>query len=646
MLDRDYGPYRLIRRLGRGGMADVYLATHGPAGTLVALKLVEQRADRDSEEVCEAERRGAILQDQFGRVDEHVPRVHAFGADLGYFFIDMEYVDGEDLAERLGRAPLCAADAARIAAEICEFLDRAHHFEATVDDAQVRGIIHADIKPKNVRINQAGQVKVLDFGIAKGLALSRKLTRNDFGSLAYLSPERLDSGEVDVHVDFWSVGVLLYEMLSGRPPFEADSNPRLEALIRRREPPPPLPDPCPPALQRIVLKLLAGDLRRRYTSAADIRADLDAFRAGAPTRADREWLADTDAEVTRRTLGEPDGPPSAEETRRTIAAPAEGGGAATEGPSSPVDAGWAGLRDGLPPPAPTPRWARRARRWAAAAALLAGIGLVGNEVLVSSDAKQLRVDLATGEGPAMQGLWTRYQDLTHRSLLGLGLVGVRGPLKERLTAQAERVIADYRQDEPAVREAQWRDASLWLTNVLHLDPGDSRAAARLHYCEAQLQRITGEARKRKHQPSLPPFHEAIARFEEAARLDPGWPDPYLGLARVYIYGAEDLDKAIAAEHEAESRGYRPGNRELVQLGDGYRARADRMRREAAGVRGLDQEKACLQKAADDYRQALAVYGKAIGFGEVSTAMRQVQARLDDVQKRLTELSSTTGTGGA
>jgi serine/threonine-protein kinase len=643
MLERDYGPYRLIRRLGRGGMADVYLATDGRTGALVALKLVEQRPDRDSQEICDAERRGAILQDQFGRVDEHVPRVHAFGASDGHFYIDMEYVDGEDLAERIGRGPLPADTATWIAAEVCEFLDRAHRFEATVDDTKVRGIIHADIKPKNVRLNQAGQVKVLDFGIAKGLALSRKLTRNDFGSLAYLSPERLDTGEVDVQVDCWSVGVLLYEMLASRPPFDADSTPHLEALIRRREPPPPLPDPCPPPLQRIVLKLLAGDARRRYESAADIRSDLERFRAGATTRADSEWLGD-DAAATRRTVPEPDGGEPGERTHRALAAPAtrvEVDDQATRRTTTPPAGGAPPEAGGLATPPPRPPRHSRARRWAAVAALLAGIGLVGNEVLVSSDAKQLRLDLATSAGPAMQGLWTRYQELAHRSLLGLALVGVRGPLKERLTAQAERVVTDYRQDEPAVREAQWRDAAAWLTNVLHLDPGDTRAASRLNYCDAQLQRITGEARKRKHQPSGPPFHEAIARFEEAARLDPSWPDPYLGLARVYVYGIEDLDKAIAALREAESRGYRPGNRELVQLADGYRSRADRVRREAAAVRGLGQEKECLQKAADDYRQALDLYGKAIGVGEVSTTMRQVRARLDDVHRRLAELSPTT-----
>ena len=184
-----------------------------------------------------------------------------------------------------------------------------------MDGTRLRGIIHADIKPKNVRLNVSGQVKVLDFGIAKGLALSRKLTRNDFGSLAYLSPERLDSGEVDVHVDFWSVGVLLYEMLAAAPPFEADTNSKLESLIRRRQPPAPLPETCPPALARIVLKMLAGDQRRRYQSAGAMRADLEAFRDGTETQADREW-AEAVGEETRRTV-----PPPAGGCRRRSDAP-------------------------------------------------------------------------------------------------------------------------------------------------------------------------------------------------------------------------------------------------------------------------------------------------------------------------------------
>jgi len=614
-------------------MADVYLARGSATGAEVALKLVEQKPDRDSREVCEAERRGAALQQQFSLVDDHVPQVHGCGSLEGFFYIDMEYVDGEDLAERIARGPIDPDEAAWVAAEVCDFLHKAHEFEAVVDDTKLRGIIHADIKPKNVRMNAAGQVKVLDFGIAKGLALSRKLTRNDFGSLAYLSPERLDSGDVDVHADFWSVGVMLYEALAGTPPFEADSNSRLEALIRQRQPPPPLPETCPPALARIVLKMLAGDLRRRYQCAADIRSDLEAFHDGVETRADREWLTEAETEPTRRTTQSPLDPSAeaeTEATRRTVFPPL---------PDAPGGPGTLAAAAAVPGPAPARGPIARVRRWAAIAAVLVGLGIVGNEAVIWSSAKELRVNLVTGQAPEMQGIWDRYQDLSRRSLIGIGLVAVRAPLKEQLLAQADHVIADYRQDEPSVREGEWRNAAQWLTDVLHLDPGDRTAAARMRYCEGQLQRIDGEARKRKKQPATDQLHDAVARFQEAARLDSRWPDPYLGLARTYIYGLEDLDKGIAAMHEAEQRGYRPGNRELVQLADGYRNRADRMRREAAAVKGLGQEQACLQKAVDDYSKAIEIYAKAIGFGEASGAMRQVQARRDEVQRRLDALHS-------
>lgn len=658
-------------------MADVYLATDTNTGREVALKMVEQKPDRDSQEVCEAERRGAILQQQFCGVDSHVPAVHGCGSRDGYFFIDMEYVEGEDLAERIARGPMAPEEASAIALELCTFLAKAHQFETTVDDAPVRGIIHADIKPKNIRINSTGQVKVLDFGIAKGLALSRKLTRNDFGSLAYLSPERLETGEVDVNVDYWSVGILLYEMLSGQPPFGAETNSRLEALIRRREPPPPLPSDCPPGLARIVMKMLAGDPMRRYRSADEVNADLEAFRANEQSVADREWLEAEQSDATRRTIPANRENAPADETRRTIGvtdvdatAPdvlsrSENADTPTTAPG-PDDA--EATRRTLPPPvpvnlvtagdvtlagAPAPTavatatvpilspFARRMvtiRRWTAVAAVLVAIVLVGNELLVWSDAKKLRVDVATRDSSATQDLWDRYQAIAPRSVLGLGLVGARGALKEKLNSQAERVVSDYRQDEPTVHEQQWRDAVGWLTNSLRLDPADRRTAARLHYCQGQVNRITGEfRRRRKLATAAQPLHDAVTEFEEAARLDPQWPDPFLGLARVYVYGIEDVDKSIAAVEDAKRRGYKPGNRELVQLADGYRSRGDRMFREAAGVRGLDQERQCLEKAAADYRQAINIYGQAIGFGEASSTMKQVQARLSDVQKQIDSL---------
>ena len=642
MLEREFDKYRLIKRLGRGGMADVYLAHDRECGVEVALKIVEMANDADSREICDAERRGAILQDQFSRVDPHVPLVHRWGTFGTWFFIDMEYVEGEDLAERAAAGPLSPVEAAGIGAEICGFLERAHAFEAEVEGTRVRGIIHGDLKPRNVRVTPTGQIKVLDFGIAKGLSLSRKLTRNDFGSVTYMSPERLDSGDVDVHADLWSAGVLLYELVAGTVPFHADSTPKLEARIRAREPVAPLPESCPPALARVVLKQLAGDIGRRYASAAELRADLEAFREGRETRADREWLGgDPDAtrrtrevDATRRTAPVGDGP--TEETVRTAAVE-------TEGDGEPTQRTTAGAPGNLPqPPAaapaavPAPR-PSRARRMLRVALVLCIFAVLLNEASVWSDARQLRVDLATRPTSEAQQLWDRYQDLSSRSILRFAVAGLRGPMRERLMAQAERVIADYRQDAPAVREAQWRQAAASLTDVLHLDPSDRSALARLRYCEGHLQRIEGETRKRRRQQAAQPLHTAAEKFEEAAQLDGRWPDPYLGLARTYIYGLDDLDRAIAALHEAEKRGYRPGNRELVQLADGYRSRGDRMRRDAQGVRGLDQEKDYLEKALEDYRQSFDLYRQAMGFGEVSANMRQMQDRIDEVERRLDEV---------
>src|SRR5206468_10437544 len=105
----------------------------------------------------------------------------------------------------------------------------------------------------------AGQVKVLDFGIAKALSLSRKVTRNDFGSIAYLSPERLDTGDIDAQADLWAVGVLLYEMVSGSTPFKAADTRRLEQQILSGRPPAALDDRSPIGLRAIVAKLIAAD---------------------------------------------------------------------------------------------------------------------------------------------------------------------------------------------------------------------------------------------------------------------------------------------------------------------------------------------------------------------------------------------------
>ena len=113
-----------------------------------------------------------------------------------------------------------------VALAVAQTLENAHKLEASIGGKEIQGIVHGDIKPKNIRIDAHGQVRVLDFGIAKALSLSRKLTRNEFGSVPYASPERLETGEVNAGSDLWSLAVMLYEMVTGLQPYQADSTER------------------------------------------------------------------------------------------------------------------------------------------------------------------------------------------------------------------------------------------------------------------------------------------------------------------------------------------------------------------------------------------------------------------------------------
>ena len=180
----------------------------------------------------------------------------------------MEYLDGQNLSDVIsaGRAAARARRACRDPAlRVPRGGDRLHASRSTARRAG--SLLHGDLKPRNIRVLADDEIKVFDFGIAKALSLSRKVTRNDFGSIAYLSPERIESGDVDAQAEFWAVGVLLYEMVSGVQPFQAPDTRRLEQRIRARRPPALLDGRCPVALQAVIAKLLAGNVADRYGSA-------------------------------------------------------------------------------------------------------------------------------------------------------------------------------------------------------------------------------------------------------------------------------------------------------------------------------------------------------------------------------------------
>ena len=376
------------------------------------------------------------------------------------------------------------------------------------------------MKPRNIRVRWADKVKILDFGIAKALSLSRKVTRSDFGSITYVSPERLESGEIDTYSDFWAVGVLLYEMLAGLQPFRAPDTRRLELRIRSLQPPEPLGPSCPPALQAVVAKLLAGRPADRYGDARAIRDDLECVRFGRVTQAEREgWPADGmqhDEPATERTR--PPAQVTEDATRRTMRVESESPAVLLSPaniifrPSEPHADASPGppLRQRLPAPARVLR--RRIR--------------AGDRV--SCGATEGRsADGRTSKGSAASG--QSYQALSSHSPR-ITTARLEHALTDQTVTLADRTIGNYRTPAPTVRETQWKMARQALAQVLAVNPNDGRIKGTLRYCDGHLHRINGEALKAHKQDAdaQHEFTEAVSAFREAAELRPAWPDPFLG----------------------------------------------------------------------------------------------------------------------
>jgi serine/threonine-protein kinase len=621
---RKVGKYEILRKLGRGGMADVYLAQDTALGHTVALKLIEHSGDDDTDtrDAIAAERRGAELQAHLAAIDPRVARVYDAGDADGYFFVAMEYIDGQDLAELMRRGPLMPEFAAEVAVAVAKTLENAHNLQVrTIDGKDIHGVVHGDIKPKNIRIDAHGEVRVLDFGIAKALSLSRRLTRNEFGSVPYASPERLDFGEVNVGSDLWSLAVMLYEMATGMQPYHAENTERLERMIRSRIAPPPAPDPCPEALRRILVKAMAPDPESRYPSAHEFASDLVAFRNGAPVAAVSE-----DLDATRRTTRprEEDGN---EETRRTTR------------PSVTPDA----TRQTRPPApsAPQPPLKRvrsiygRVMRTVAILALasfLYGLWIVTSDYFLYQNGQQLAREIEAEQLTDLDQIWTKWTELSRSNPSSLLLHGPRKVVKQKFVAAADHVIDAYRNNESQViYEKDWERARTMAARGLAVDPEDN-VRGKLRLCEGHLARINGTTHRSAQELNL-----AVEKFDEAQRLLPKSPDPELGLARLYVYGLKDIDKGYEALQQAQRRGYQLGNREKSLLADGYRDRGDRLWWDSRNVRGLPPEKDQIQRAADDYKRAEELYQGISPWGKAILNMARVRASLESVNFRLHEI---------
>jgi hypothetical protein len=603
----------------------------------VALKQVPVGTDRESREIFEAEQWGAKLQEQFSAANALVPRVYEHRTIGDHFYVAMEYVDGENLSDAIARGPMPVARAVNVATELARFLDAAHRFQVTLGDRNLRALLHGDLKPKNVRLTSDNRVKVLDFGIAKALSMTRRVTRNDFGSIAYLSPERLETGDIDEASDLWAIGVLLYEMLSGVPPFRAEDTRRVEHLIKSRQPPGPLDGSCPPALKAVVAKSLAPDLASRYPSASAIVEDLSRFTRGEQTEAEREgWLRTADDQPPTRPIRKAADAATIDEpaTRRTRQ---EGSTRATK-PAATVPA----------PVAEPPRRRPWLRRLAGVGLIFVLIGLSANQSCIRMRAHQIARTVPIQEFEGLTSAWDSRDALVRKSWLGgtAAVSELERALVQQTSVLADRVIENYRLPRPTVREAQWATTRTHLARAVAAEPSNRRLRAALRYCDGHLHRINGEARKRRGETAAAQhaFTEAVAAFREAAENRSDWADPFLGLARTFIYGLEDLDRGADALKRAQDLGYTIGDRETVQLADGYRARGETLARTAATLRGMTQEEDYLTRAADAYREALALYGKVVDYANTAANLRRTDRLLKQVEERLLVIKLDRGEG--
>ena len=269
------GRYELHRQLARGGTADVFLARDQLLDRPVAVKVLFSSFASDEKFV---ERFRQEAQSAANLSHPNIVAIYDWGEERGTYFIVMEYVEGRSLAEILNtEGPLHPDRAAEVASDVADALGFAHR----------NGLVHNDVKPGNILISPSGQVKVTDFGITTVIAKAKAEQTKDgkqmvFGTPSYLSPEQAQGKPVDPKSDLYSLGVVLYEMLAGTPPFTGSSPGEIAAAHVRERPKPPSEHGIKVArsLEAINLKLLAKNPSNRYPAADNLRSDLRRYREG------------------------------------------------------------------------------------------------------------------------------------------------------------------------------------------------------------------------------------------------------------------------------------------------------------------------------------------------------------------------------
>src|SRR5438552_462265 len=273
------GPYEILSAIGAGGMGEVYRARDTTLNRDVAMKVLPESFASDPDRLARFTREAQTLA---SLNHPNIAHIHGLQESGGVRALVMELVEGDDLSQRIARGAIPLDDALPIAKQIAEALEAAHE----------HGIIHRDLKPANIKVRPDGTVKVLDFGLAKMMEPASAMSGNAMtsptlsihatqagiilGTAAYMSPEQAAGKPVDKRSDLWAFGVVLMEMLTGRPVFPGETVSHILAAVLKSDPDwTALPANTSAPIRRLLRRCLDKDRRRRLDSAADARLEID-----------------------------------------------------------------------------------------------------------------------------------------------------------------------------------------------------------------------------------------------------------------------------------------------------------------------------------------------------------------------------------